>query len=246
MASFWGRFQFWYFSGQKNWRQKLKPLSVCSIMPSIDRHPISAVPDDYLNYPVILRETLHGFRNGLIYGVKIRLPHAIIMTLLFKEGPWQSKLSTILRLTYEHGFGLAKYVGVYKFVSALLARYFSSKLMVAFVSGCTGGYLAFQRESLVNSQIILYLTARALVSAIKVCWFSKIQPTIPKPISDFISRNAFSWHAMLAWGIGMCLWEMQKQDPTHAIVSYSVLISSQYLYEDSKVWRGWQSFFGVH
>lgn len=27
-----------------------------------------------------------GFRNGLVYGVKIRLPHAFVMTFLFNKG----------------------------------------------------------------------------------------------------------------------------------------------------------------
>lgn len=28
-----------------------------------------------------------GFRNGLVYGAKIRLPHALVMTFLFRDDP---------------------------------------------------------------------------------------------------------------------------------------------------------------
>lgn len=38
----------------------------------------------------LLRELLaivKGFRNGLVYGAKIRLPHALVMTLLFRSEP---------------------------------------------------------------------------------------------------------------------------------------------------------------
>jgi hypothetical protein len=35
---------------------------------------------------------LRGFRNGVVYGCKIRFPHALVMTLLFKEG----RLATVL------------------------------------------------------------------------------------------------------------------------------------------------------
>lgn len=29
-----------------------------------------------------------GFRNGIVYGVKIRLPHAFVMTFLFNNGTY--------------------------------------------------------------------------------------------------------------------------------------------------------------
>ncbi|XP_029358693.1 peroxisomal membrane protein 4 isoform X2 [Echeneis naucrates] len=29
---------------------------------------------------------LKGFRNGVVYGAKIRAPHALVMTFLFKSG----------------------------------------------------------------------------------------------------------------------------------------------------------------
>lgn len=39
---------------------------------------------------LLLRELLtivKGFRNGLVYGAKIRLPHALVMTFLFRNEP---------------------------------------------------------------------------------------------------------------------------------------------------------------
>jgi peroxisomal membrane protein 4 len=29
---------------------------------------------------------IKGFRNGAVYGAKIRFPHALVMTLLFRDG----------------------------------------------------------------------------------------------------------------------------------------------------------------
>lgn len=193
----------------------------------------------------LFQETLHGIRNGLIYGAKIRLPHAAVMTVLFREGSWQSKMRTIFRLTYEHSIRLGKFVGVFKVISALLKRYFASRLMAAFVAGCIGGWLVFPKETSVNSQIILYLTARVLVGAVKLLWFSTLHPLIPKSFSEAISRNAFTWQAMLAWGGVMCLWELQRKDTVHTLLPNSLQSSMQYLYEDSKVWRGWLTFCGL-
>ena len=33
-----------------------------------------------------LLSVIRGFRNGVIYGAKIRFPHALVMTFLFREG----------------------------------------------------------------------------------------------------------------------------------------------------------------
>lgn len=30
---------------------------------------------------------IKGFRGGVVYGAKIRLPHALVMSFLFGEGP---------------------------------------------------------------------------------------------------------------------------------------------------------------
>lgn len=47
-----------------------------------------------------LLAVLRGGRNGVLYGVKIRLPHALVMTLLFSRGrcgggrhPWVCSLA---------------------------------------------------------------------------------------------------------------------------------------------------------
>lgn len=43
----------------------------------------------YHDYLAILK----GARNGLVYGVKVRFPHALIMAILFGRGecvPWYS------------------------------------------------------------------------------------------------------------------------------------------------------------
>jgi hypothetical protein len=53
--------------------------------------------------------------NGAQYGMKIRFPHALVMTFLFRrEVPLRRKLETIFRMTFQHMWSLAKFAGVYK------------------------------------------------------------------------------------------------------------------------------------
>ena len=44
----------------------------------------------------LLRDILtivKGFRNGLVYGAKIRLPHALVMTFLFRTEPYTRNMN---------------------------------------------------------------------------------------------------------------------------------------------------------
>jgi len=39
-----------------------------------------------------LLSIVKGFRNGLVYGAKIRFPHALVMTLLFRRSKYVLRL----------------------------------------------------------------------------------------------------------------------------------------------------------
>lgn len=53
--------------------------------------------------------------SGAKYGVKIRFPHALVMTLLFRYGITSTeKLKIILKATWEHSRNLASFAAIYK------------------------------------------------------------------------------------------------------------------------------------
>lgn len=59
--------------------------------------------------------------SGAKYGVKIRLPHALLMTFLFrKDLSPREKISMVLRLVVEHASNLAAFATIYKFILAVL------------------------------------------------------------------------------------------------------------------------------
>ena len=59
--------------------------------------------------------------GGAKYGVKIRLPHALVMTFLFRRDlSSKDKLRTILRLTFQHASSLAAFATLYKVILASL------------------------------------------------------------------------------------------------------------------------------
>ena len=66
---------------------------------------------------------IRGFRNGAVYGVKIRLPHALVMTLLFSnDRSIEGMSSVIFQKTKNHSLNLGKFVLLYKFLIVLIRR----------------------------------------------------------------------------------------------------------------------------
>jgi hypothetical protein len=59
--------------------------------------------------------------GGAKYGVKIRLPHALVMTFLFrKDLSTTNKIRTVLKLVVEHASNLAAFATIYKCMLAFL------------------------------------------------------------------------------------------------------------------------------
>ncbi|XP_008053342.1 peroxisomal membrane protein 4, partial [Carlito syrichta] len=96
---------------------------------------------------------LKGFRNGAVYGAKIRAPHALVMTFLFRNGSLREKLRAILQATYTHSRNLACFVFTYKGLCALQAHMQGKTSQVhSFLAACIGGILVFGDNNSINSQ----------------------------------------------------------------------------------------------
>ena len=71
-----------------------------------------------------LKSIINAFISGAQYGVKVRLPHAFVMTFLFKRHlTTKTKLRSIRNLTFEHASNLAAFATLYK-VSSIHRLYF--------------------------------------------------------------------------------------------------------------------------
>ena len=68
-----------------------------------------------------LHAILFSLIGGARYGVKIRLPHAVIMTCLFRSNMSASeKLKQIIQLVREHATNLALFATIYKSMLLML------------------------------------------------------------------------------------------------------------------------------
>ncbi|NXS04357.1 PXMP4 protein, partial [Oxylabes madagascariensis] len=97
---------------------------------------------------------IKGFRNGAVYGAKIRAPHALVMTFLFKSGSLREKLKSIAQATYAHSRNLAYFVFTYKGLLAAQSRLQGKKIPFhSFLAACIGGWLVFGDNNPINSQV---------------------------------------------------------------------------------------------
>ncbi|KAG3263105.1 peroxisomal membrane protein 4 isoform X2 [Ictidomys tridecemlineatus] len=173
---------------------------------------------------------IKGFRNGIVYGVKIRAPHALVMTFLFRSGSLRDKLRAILQATYTHSRNLACFVFVYKGLCALQSHtqgktYQSHPFLAAFI----GGFLIFGDNSNINSQINMYLTSRVLFA---LCRLGVEKGYIPE-----LRWDPFPLYTAVVWGL--VLWLFEYHRPT---LQPSLQSSMTYLYEDSNVWHDLSDF----
>ena len=109
------------------------------------------------DHPSLLLSVIRGFRQGVVYGAKIRFPHALVMTFLFRTGSLTDKASDIVQATYTHASTLGCYVALYKLLTGALRHLTghtpSSNALVPLTSGFIAGAALFGRSTPITTQI---------------------------------------------------------------------------------------------
>ncbi|CAL1535981.1 unnamed protein product [Lymnaea stagnalis] len=173
---------------------------------------------------------IKGFRNGAVYGAKIRFPHALVMTLLFRNGSFKDKVIAIVEATYTHSRNLALFVFAFKGLTSTLSWGESkSHQLHAFLSAFCAGFVIFGKYNKVNEQINLYLLSRVIYGLAKLLVQKKI---IQEP-----KTNLFPWFAAIMWGTTLWMFEYQKSCLQSSLVS-----SMTYIYKDSDKWTSLRDF----
>lgn len=181
---------------------------------------------------------LKGARNGFVYGVKVRFPHALVMSILFGRGSWQSRAQMIFRATKQHAFNLTKFVTIYKSLLLMQKKMNQGKerSLDTFIAGLVGGYVVFGERNAVNEQIVLYVVSRVVASFIPRAGTpyntspgSAIAGPGVKPLPPnskyFTAFSALSWAAVM--------WLFRNRGET---IQPGLFNSMTYLYLDSEKW----------
>ncbi|KAJ1309656.1 hypothetical protein OPQ81_006423 [Rhizoctonia solani] len=144
--------------------------------PTLPQIPVPTIivkpSEPYSSAGIGLNLTSHvfsrGARNGFVYGVKIRFPHALLMAILFGRGDWSQRARAIFKATKQHATNLAKFVTIYKTLLLIQRRANGGKEkgLDSFLAGLIGGYVVFGDRTAINEQIVLYVCSRVVASFI--------------------------------------------------------------------------------
>ncbi|GAB6026575.1 Peroxisomal membrane protein 4 [Chamberlinius hualienensis] len=173
---------------------------------------------------------IKGFRNGVVYGAKIRAPHSLVMTFLFKEGSLKDKFTFITKATINHSRNLAYFTVVYKLCKILLVRNGKQHPLHVFIAGCITGFIVFNKKTPVSNQILLYLLSRAMLGLANLA-VKRGTVSLPK---GFVP---FPWFASFIWGLTMLLFEYERDT-----LPDSQVASLVYLHEDINAWHSLKDF----
>ncbi|KAF8887943.1 Tim17/Tim22/Tim23/Pmp24 family-domain-containing protein [Gymnopilus junonius] len=195
----------------------------------------------YHDYLAILK----GARNGFVYGVKVRFPHALVMSILFGRGDWQTRVRMIYRATRQHAFNLAKFVSLYKTILLIQKKLNGGKERDSdtFIAGLIGGYFVFGDRNAVNEQIVLYVVSRVVASFIPRATSpyntspqSALAGSAVKPLPP--DSKYFTIFAAVSWGAVM--WLFRHRGET---IQPGMFNSMKYLYRDSETWKDLKTLF---
>ncbi|CAH2292665.1 peroxisomal membrane 4 [Pelobates cultripes] len=165
-----------------------------------------------------------------LYGAKIRAPHALVMTFLFKSGSLQEKIKAILQATFTHSRNLAYFVFTYKGLLATQEKLHGSRWQFhSFLAAMVGGWLVFGDNNHINSQINMYLLSRVLFGLSRL---AVEKGYIPEPKHD-----VFPLFSALVWGFVLWLFEYHRHTLQPSLQS-----SMTYLYDDSNIWHDIRDF----
>ena len=117
---------------------------------------------------------VRGFIHGLRYGSKVRAPHSLVMTLLFKRDTIPKMLESIITLTLQHGIRLGAFAGLFRFSRGLITAPHYREIIPGFIFGA----LVFG-DHFLSQQVVMYLLSRniyGLVGTLNetygLTWFS--------------------------------------------------------------------------
>ncbi|KAI3629024.1 hypothetical protein CBS9595_000096 [Malassezia furfur] len=142
-----------------------------------------------------------GARNGIVYGAKIRFPHALVMVFLFGSGSPREKFRKILTATRQHAVRLGSYVAIYKTVLAILRDLSPSGKQDpnhSFIAGLIGGWYMFGERTPINEQIVLYCVGRCIASLLPR---AKVPSDYPANKVIPIDNKAHQIFAAITWDL---------------------------------------------
>lgn len=182
----------------------------------------------------VLFTALKGFRNGMVYGTRVRAPHALVLNLVWSKAPYSTIPGKVYRVTKEHALGLGYSAVTFVLVrTALKYLQGSAQLWHSIVAGYVIGFVFWGNPgSPVHLQMMMYVMSR-MVCAMYHLIVEKYALTVPTVAYRFYSGAL--WALVMYFLLG---------HPN--MIQSSMRQSLQYIFLDSGSYSSWYDVFCVN
>ena len=169
------------------------------------------------------KSAFKGIYTGFHYGAKVRVAHAFVMSLIFRDGSLLSKAEWAVKMATNHGGLLAIFVFFYKGLSCIFKNAFQTKSSVCnFAAAFISCYIQMMNNTrqfnAINRQLCYYLLSRSTEGV-----YNKL---IQK--SMLAKTEVFPFVYVLTWGMVMFLFELDRSK-----LNRSMIESMMFIYKDS-------------
>ncbi|KAG5499691.1 hypothetical protein JIQ42_05169 [Leishmania sp. Namibia] len=177
---------------------------------------------------------LKGFRNGVVYGTRVRAPHALVLNLVWSKSPYSSMPAKIFKVTKMHALGLGYSSVTFAVVRSLLrnlqgATHAWHNALAGFM---VGSLFWGDPDNGVHIQMMMYMLARVLCAIYHLFTF-KCALSVP-PV-------AYRLYMGCLWclSIMFLMYSPDKLQP-------SMAQSLQYIFKDCGKFSSWYDLLVVN
>lgn len=182
----------------------------------------------------ILFHALKGFRNGVVYGTRVRAPHALVLNLVWSKSPYSAMPAKIFKVTKTHALGLGYSAALYAVVRGLLrwaqgTTHMWHNALAGFLIGvCFWG----DASNGVHIQMMMYILAR-LICAIFHLITAKLAVRVPS--------YAYRVYMGGLWSL-VILFLVYSPEKLQSSMTQSL----QYIFQESGKFSSWYDVFVVN
>ncbi|KPA74087.1 putative peroxisomal membrane protein 4 [Leptomonas pyrrhocoris] len=179
----------------------------------------------------VLFHALKGFRNGVVYGTRVRAPHALVLNLVWSKSPYSSMPAKIFKVTKTHALGLGYSAALFAVVRGLLrhmqgtTRVWHNALAGFLIGACFWG----DSNNGVHIQMMMYILAR-LICGLYHLITAKLAISVPS--------YAYRVYMGGLWSL-VILFLSYSPDQLQASMKQSL----QYIFEESNKFSNWYDVF---
>ncbi|CBH13969.1 peroxisomal membrane protein 4, putative [Trypanosoma brucei gambiense DAL972] len=178
----------------------------------------------------ILFDALKSFRNGFVYGARIRAPHALVLNLVWSSAPYSVIARRVFDATRQHALRLGATAFTFSLLRSLMALVEGRQrpwhsVVAGFIIGC----LYWGEQGAVTVQMSMYILSRIL-SALFFILMERLAVTtsVHPPPWAFRLYSGVLWMFVMP----LFLYHREALQPT-------MRTSMQYIYEDCTRYSNW-------